>query len=436
LVGGCIRDYYLGNICKDYDIEVYDVKSLHCLESTLEKFGKVVHAGKSFGVIKLHCEKFEFDFALPRTEKKVGLGHQGFEVTTNGNLDFCEASLRRDFTINAMGYDFKNKKLLDPFNGRIDLEGKILRHIKDETFVEDPLRVYRAVQFCARLEFSMHEKTFELCKQMVSKNELEELASERIFEEFKKLLLKAKKPSIGFELIKELGILKYYPQLDALIGCEQDGEYHPEGDVWVHTLMCLDEMAGLRTGDDYKDLYLTLGVLCHDFGKPHTSEIRNGRITSYNHEKEGVEPTIEFLKLLTNEKKLIEKVIPLVQYHLAPFQLYLQNSSLKAIKRLATKVNIEELCIVCLADCKGRDIPNKEKCDEAVLWVLNNAKELNVHNEKMQSLVMGRDLISLGIKPGAVFKDILEFSYELQIENEEFSKQELIEKITKKFMVV
>jgi len=435
LVGGCIRDFYLNTVCKDYDIEVYGIDDLVLLQLNLEKFGTVVLAGKSFGVLKLSCEGYEFDFALPRTEIKVGSGHQGFEVQTNGELDFKEAARRRDFTINAIGYDYSSKTLLDPYNGQQDIKNKVLRHIDDTTFVEDPLRVYRAIQFAARFDFSLDNKTFALCQEIVNKNELEELAKERVFEEIKKLLLKAKQPSLGFTLIKDLGILKYFPQLEVLIGCEQDKEYHPEGDVWIHTLMCLDEMAKLRSTDEYRNLYLMLAVLCHDLGKPATSVIISGRITSYNHEKEGLNPTIEFIQLLSNEKKLLEKILPLVQHHLAPFQLYLQKSSLKAVKRLAVKVNIEDLCIVCLADCKGRTIPNKEKCDLAIKWLLDNAREAKVHREKMKALVMGSDLIALEFKPGPMFSTILEYAYDLQIEHENHSKEKLLELILKNFKI-
>ena len=433
-MGGCVRDYYLQIPCKDYDIEIYAISDLHVLEDILSKYGKLVFAGKSFGVLKLSCDCYDFDFALPRTEKKISKGHQGFEIISNGHLEFKQAAIRRDFTVNALGYDYETKEMLDPFNGKKDLENKILKHIDDKTFVEDPLRVYRAIQFCARFELTLDKQTFLLCEDMVLKNQLEELAKERIFEELKKLLLKAKQPSLGFELLKNLGILKYYHQLEALVGCLQDEEYHPEGDVWVHTLMCLDEMAKLKSEDEYKNLYLMLAVLCHDFGKPHTSKIIKGRITSHNHEKEGVAPTVEFLSSLCNEKKLIEKVVPLVQYHLAPFQLYLQNSSLKAIKRLAAKVNIEELCTVALADCKGRTIPNKDKCDKAVIWLLSNAKELNVHNQKLEALVQGRDLISLGLSPGPKFSEILEFAYELQIENNILEQNEILFYIKQKYI--
>jgi len=404
------------------------------IEDILSKYGKIVFAGKSFGVLKLTCNSYDFDFALPRTEKKISKGHQGFEITSDGSLEFKQAAIRRDFTVNAMGYDYKTKEMLDPFNGKKDLKNKILKHIDDKTFVEDPLRVYRAIQFCARFELTLDKQTFLLCKNMVKNGELEELAQERVFEELKKLLLKTKRPSLGFELLKNLGILKYYSQLEALVGCLQEEEYHPEGDVWVHTLMCLDEMAKLKSEDEYKNLYLMLAVLCHDFGKPGTSKVINGKITSYNHEKEGVSPTVDFLTSLSNEKKLIDKITPLVRYHLAPFQLYLQNSSLKAIKRLASKVNIEELCIVALADCKGRTIPNKEKCDKAVKWLLDNAKELNIHNRKLEALVQGRNLISLGLSPGPKFSEILEFAYELQIENNILEQDEILHYIKQKYI--
>ena len=240
LVGGCVRDYFLNIPVKDYDIEIFGIDSFETIENSLKKFGSVKLVGKSFGVLTLRVDSYDFDFALPRSEKKTGNTHQSFEVTTNANLSFKEAAIRRDFTINAIGYDFSKKEFIDPFNGIKDLKNKLIKHIDDITFVEDSLRIYRAVQFASRFDFKIEEKTKELCKQIVFGNELEYLPKERIFEELKKLFLKSEKPSIGFELIRQLGILKYFPELKALIGCIQDKEYHPEGDVWIHTMMCLD----------------------------------------------------------------------------------------------------------------------------------------------------------------------------------------------------
>ena len=434
LVGGCIRDFFLNKPLKDYDIELFGCNDIIKIQTLLSQFGKVKLVGKSFGVFKLQINAFEFDFALPRTEKKVGKGYTGFEVQSDAFLSFETACLRRDFTLNSMGYDFCTHTFLDPNAGLEDLNNKILRHNKDESFIEDPLRVYRAVQLCARFDLQLHTKTLILCQKMVKEGLLEELSHHRIFEEFKKLLLQAVHPSKGFELLKTLGILAYYPELEALIGCVQEYEYHPEGDVWVHTLMAIDEMAQLKTNDSFRDLYLMLSVLCHDFGKPATTQYANGKIISHKHEKEGVEPTLRFLNRLTYDKKLIEKVIPLVENHLAPFQLYRDDSSKKAIKRLAKRVNIEDLCLVAKADCKGRAIKNKTQCDEAVQWLLTQAQELEVHNRALQPLVMGRDLIALGLKPNKMFKTILDFAYELQLENEEFNKETILNHIKEKYL--
>lgn len=433
LVGGCIRDYFLNKPLKDYDIELFGCNDLNKIETLLAQFGKVKLVGKSFGVFKLQCEKFEFDFALPRTEKKISKGYTGFEVQSDGFLSFEKASLRRDFTINSIGYDYSLQTFLDPNKGLKDLENKILRHIKDESFIEDPLRVYRAIQLCARFDLTLDEKTFSLCQSMVKEGVLKELSHNRIFEEFKKLLIQAPKPSIGFELLKKLDILEDFPELKALIGCQQEYEYHPEGDVWIHTLLSMDEMAKLRCGESFRDLYLMLAIVCHDFGKPATTQVIKGKITSYKHEKEGIAPTIEFLNRLTNDKKLIENVISLVENHLAPFQLYVHDSSQKAIKRLAKRVNIEDLCLVCLADCKGRALDDTSKCDKAITWLFEQAKELEVHNSALEPLVLGRHLITLGYKPNASFKEILEYAYEKQLDDEKLSQEDILKLITQKF---
>ncbi|MAC83055.1 MAG: polynucleotide adenylyltransferase [Arcobacter sp.] len=437
LVGGCVRDALLQIPCKDYDVEIFGINSLDSILKHLEKYGPVKLVGKSFGVLTLKVESYDFDFALARTEKKIGLSHQDFEVTTNANLSFKQAALRRDFTINSIGYDFAKESYLDPYNGIDDLKNKKIRHINDSTFIEDPLRVYRAIQFASRFEFNIDNKTKELCRQMVLNDDLSHLAKERVYEEFKKLFLKSLKPSIGFELLKELEVLNYFPELKALVNCEQEKEYHPEGDVWVHTLMTLDEMAKIikkeRIEDEYRILYLFYAILCHDLGKPYCTELINGKITSYKHESLGIEPTVSFLSKLTNESRFIQIVIPLVKNHLAPFQLFKDESSLKAVKRLSLKCNIEDLCLVCLADCKGRTIPNKNICDKAVSWLLEKARELNISSAALKSLIQGRDLILLGMKPSKEFKIILNFALDLQID-ENLNKEEILQRIKEKYL--
>jgi len=208
LVGGCVRDHFLGIEVKDYDIEVYGLESLEKLEDLLSEFGSVNLVGKSFGIVKLSTPTMEYDFSFPRTENKTVGGHTGFEVFVDGKMDFKEASKRRDFTINSIGYDFKNKIFLDPFDGIKAIHQKILKHIDDKTFIEDPLRVYRAIQFSARFDFIVDEETLDLCKKVILKDEFSLLSKERIFEEYKKLFLKSEKPSIGLKLLNILKIEK------------------------------------------------------------------------------------------------------------------------------------------------------------------------------------------------------------------------------------
>ena len=436
IVGGSVRDYFLNIPVKDYDIEIFGINSLDIILKSLEKFGSVKLVGKSFGVLTLRVNEYDFDFALPRTETKIGNTHQDFEVITNSNLSFKEAAIRRDFTINTIGYDFLKQEFLDPFDGINDLKNRIIKHINDATFIEDSLRVYRAIQFASRFDFKIDENTKELCKQIVLNDELIYLPKERIYEEFKKLFLKSAKPSIGFELLRELGVLKYFQELKVLIDCIQEPEYHPEGDVWIHTMMSLDELARIlkeeNIEDEYRKLYLFYGILCHDFGKPFCTKEINGKITSHKHESLGIEPTISFLSKITNEKKFIEIVCSLVKNHLAPFQLYKTESSLKAVKRLSLKVNIEDLCLVCLADCLGRTIQDKEKCPKATSWLLTKAKELDIHNEPIKPIIQGRDLIKLGFKPSNKFKEILEFAFDLQLD-EHFEKEIIIKKIIERY---
>jgi len=436
IVGGSVRDHFLGIPAKDFDIEVYGLESIEDLEVLLKSFGRVELVGKSFGVLKLFYEGEVYDFAFPRTEKKVAKGHKGFDIFIDGNYPYEEAARRRDFTVNAMGYIIQEKRFLDPFGGREDMQKKCLRHIDAKTFVEDPLRIYRGVQFCARFGYEMAEETKALCAVMIEEGALEELAKERVYEEFKKLLLKAEKPSNGFELMREIGALKQFPELEALIGVEQDKEWHPEGDVWVHTMLVIDAMASLRRGDEKRDLMLMYAALCHDFGKPSTTEFIDGRIRSRGHEEAGVAPTRSFLARLTNEEDFINQITPLVAHHLKPSQLYADRSSKAAIRRLSTKVNIENLVIVAKADFLGRTTKDaKEGEFRAGEWLLEMAKSLDVTRSAPKPLLQGRDLIALGLKPSPRFKEILDAVYVKQLDGEVGSLEEAIAVVRGEFGV-
>ena len=242
VVGGWARDCLLGVYSKDIDIEVFGLDAER-LESLLGGFGKVHTVGRAFGVFRVG--DLHMDFSLPRRDSKRGPGHRGFDVAPDPSLDFAEAARRRDLTVNSIGIDPLTAEVLDPHGGRRDLERRVLRATDPMHFPEDPLRGLRVAQLAARLEMAPDDGLVALCRTL----DLSELSGERVFEEFRKLLLRAAKPSLGFKVLEDTGQLRFFPELDALRGVPQDPEWHPEGDVWVHTLMVLDVAASLRAGD-------------------------------------------------------------------------------------------------------------------------------------------------------------------------------------------
>lgn len=345
-----------------------------------------------------------------------------------------------------MGYEIEKKAFIDPFAGLEDIKQRQLRHIDDETFVEDPLRVYRAIQFCARFGFSLAVKTKQLCKEMVTQGMLDTLPKERVFIEWKKLLLKAPKPSEGFELMRELGILSlYFPELHALIAVPQSPKWHPEGDVWTHTMMTVDEMAIARRSEyphsetkkerQKEELMFMFAILCHDLGKAVSTTVdEDGTIRSIGHEKTGLALTKMLMYRLMDEHDFIESLLPLVEHHLKPSQFYAAQSGSKAIRKLATKVNIEALVSIAKADFLGRTteeaLTRNYKAGE---WLLQKASALKVKTKPLAHLVKGRDLIDLGLEPSPQFKEILDEVYHMQLEGELVSRDEVLNFLESKY---
>ena len=412
LVGGCVRDELLGLAPKDFDLECFGISGQD-LQRALEAEFELDLVGISFGVIKL--KHLEIDVAMPRRETKLGLGHRAFGMEYDPTLTIEEASARRDFTVNAIYKDPLTDEILDPWNGRGDLEKRILRHVSPH-FVEDPLRVLRGMQFVARFDLTPASETIEVCRGMTP----EGLAPERLFGEWEKLLVQGVKISKGLNFLKDVGWVKYYPELEKLIGCKQDPEWHPEGDVWNHTLCCLDAFAverdRLAVGAD-EDLVVGLAVLCHDFGKPACTSYDpvKKRIRSLGHDEEGVEPTLSFLRRLTKEERLLKEVPPLVRLHMRPFAMWRDKSSDGAIRRLAAKVvRIDRLLRVAAADDAGR--PPFPSEPEPLKWLAEQAERLRVADSAPKPIVQGRDLIALGMKPGVEFGRILKAAYEAQLD--------------------
>jgi tRNA nucleotidyltransferase (CCA-adding enzyme) len=427
LVGGWVRDQLLGLASKDIDIEVSGLP-LDALHSLLASFGEVVEVGRAFGVLKL--KHLDVDFSLPRTDSKVGPGHRGFDVQPAPGLDFPTAARRRDLTINSIGFDPLAGEYLDPHGGRADLERGILRATDPAHFAEDPLRAMRAAQFAARFEMRADAELIALCRKL----DLDEVAPERRFEELRKLLLKGKRPSLGLELLRECGLLRFLPELAALIGVPQDPTFHPEGDVWTHTLLVVDEAALLRDGSDL-DMALMLGALCHDFGKPATTAEADGRIRSHRHDHDGAEPTRAFLARFRAPNELGRQVEALVQHHLAPAQLVEAGAGQKAYRRLARKlaaagVNLALLARVARADHLGRTTEEaRARSFPAGDEFLARARAFLVEREAPADLVTGKHLIARGLTPGPDFGTILARCRELQDEGEFRDAERILDEV-------
>ncbi len=407
IVGGGVRDALMGAQAKDLDIEVYGLEAPK-LEKALGKVVPFDVVGKSFGVYKV--KNLPIDVSLPRRESKNGTGHRGFEVQGDPSMTFEEACARRDFTINSMLWNLETGAIIDPFKGREDLERKILRHTSAH-FSEDPLRVLRAMQFVARFELGVAPETVALCAKILP----EDLPPERLFEEWKKLIIKGVRPSLGLRFLQNCNWLRYYPELQALVGCPQDPDWHPEGDVWDHTLHCLDGFASLRRCDEREDLIVGLAVLLHDVGKPAVTKFIDGHYRSRGHDTASVKPAEDFLRRLTNEVALFEAILPLVECHMRPRELYETQATDAAVRRLARKVGrIDRLVRVAQADMYGRPPLSADFPEGA--WLLEQARRLEVEDSIPKPIIQGRHLVALGYQPSPAFRGVLDACYEAQLD--------------------
>jgi tRNA nucleotidyltransferase (CCA-adding enzyme) len=409
VVGGAVRDELLGRPVQEYDLEVYGLAPERLAE-VAARFGRVEAVGRSFGVLKLFTAEGGFDLSLPRRESKTGRGHRGFLVAYDPTLGPREASRRRDLTINALMRDPLGGEVLDFHGGRADLEARVLRHTS-EAFVEDPLRVLRVMQLAGRLGFALAPETAALAATM----DLSELPRERLFDEWKKLLLLAGRPSLGLAAVREMGALRFFPELERLAGCRQDPEWHPEGDVWTHNLLVLDAAAPLR-GETERPLALMLGALLHDVGKPDTTVFEEGRWRSPNHEAAGEAPARRFLDRLTLERDLIEEVVALVREHLKPAHLWKERERVtdSAIRRLAQRVDLRMLVLVARADHGGRALPDDGF--PAGAWLLARAAELLGRDRAPRPILLGRHLLELGFPPGPGMGALLHEAFEAQLD--------------------
>jgi tRNA nucleotidyltransferase (CCA-adding enzyme) len=420
LVGGCVRDVLMGAQPKDWDLEVYGVAPER-LRAILDQFGPVNVVGEAFTVYKLGPD---IDVSIPRRERKSGRGHRAFVIEGDPAMSISEAARRRDFTINAILQDPLTDEIIDPFDGRRDIDQGVLRAVSAETFPEDSLRVLRAAQFAARFEFRVEPETVELCRAI----DLTDLPAERVWGELEKLLLRARQPSIGLGWLHALGVLeKVFPEIQALIGVPQDPEWHPEGDVFVHTRLVLDRARELIDELSYaRQVTVMLAALAHDFGKPATTEFIEGRLRSRGHEAAGVAPAESFLKRINihtiDGYDVRGQVIALVREHLKPGEFFKKRDEVGegAFRRLARRCEPDLLYRVAKADSLGRNAPwvpqEKWYGSEAQEWFIQRARELDVEQRPPDPLLLGRHLLALGVQPGPRMGDITRLVYEMQLD--------------------
>ncbi len=404
-VGGYVRDKMLGIETKDFDIEVHGV-SVDVLEEILDNTGKRLEFGKSFGVYNIKGSSV--DIAMPRKEECIGNRHTDFKVDIDPFCGTEKAAERRDFTMNAIMEDVLTGEIIDHFGGRRDIEKRVIRHVNDASFAEDPLRVLRAAQFASRFEFEIAKETETLCSSM----DISTVSSERVFEELKKALLKAEKPSLFFEKLLQMEKLSvWFPEVEVLLGVRQNPKYHSEGNVYIHTMMVLDEAAKRRENVENK-LGFMLAALTHDFGKAVTTEVIDGAIHSYRHEKEG-NPIIEsFLLRLTRDKKLIKYVTNLAEHHMRPNALAIFKSSVKATNKMFDD-SCEPIALIHLAQADSLGCVPEERTPLSEQFLLERLAEYNRCMAK--PYVKGEDLIAAGLISGRDFSEILAYTHKLRL---------------------
>ena len=414
-VGGCVRDSFLNAKSKDIDIEVFDI-SAETLMDVLKDFGKVCAVGASFGVIKLTTDDGQdFDFSLPRRDSKVGLLHRDFKVEVDSTMTLREASSRRDFTINSISRNILTGEILDIFGGVDDLKNRTLR-ATSPAFIEDPLRVLRGFQFAGRFDMDVDFDTANMCLDLI--DEFKHLSIERVWTEFHKWATKSTVPSKGLKFLHDTGWLGLFPELRNLLCIPQDPVWHPEGDVWVHTLHVCDEAVRIADRENLSEddrLILVLSALCHDLGKPNTTEMIDGRWRSRGHCEEGVDLTRSFLESIGCPNSVIKVVEPLVESHLFHAS---GDFTKRAVRRLALRLGdatIDQLLLLIEADMGGRP-PLKGGLSDNALKLKALAEGMNVQKAPPKSIMGGKHLIQLGLFPSVEFGVILEQSFQAQLD--------------------
>lgn len=425
-VGGCVRDDLLGHPSKDRDYLVTKVP-MERLVALLKPLGKVALVGKSFGVIKFtpHTSPIvTHDIALPRTEKSTGTAHRDFEVTYDPALPVEVDLARRDFTVNAIAKDLRTGKLIDPFHGQVDLKKRILKQVFLQAFPEDPLRILRGIQFAARFGLTIEDATAASMREHAEL--LKTISGERIMEEITKLF-KAPKPSVGFIMMRDLGILPIViPELAANVGVEQDKQ--AGDDVFAHTMRVVDAARADSKVRCPGDLTLMLAALFHDVGKARTQQFdpKVGRITFYGHQlvsKRQARKRLEEWKCQTVGVEP-SRVLNLIEHHMFETKSFFSD---KAIRRFIHKVGKDDILLLMdfrLADNRGGKHPNSIGGVEKLRARVQEEIDRKAPFGPKDLAIRGNDLTTLGIKPGPIMGYIIAQCVDLVLDDPEKNTRE------------
>ena len=412
--GGCVRDMIMGKESEDYDIATSALP-----EDIMKLFERTIPVGVQFGVVIVVRDGHNFEVATFRTEGSYTDGrHPDYVAFSTPEADVK----RRDFTINGLLYDPVKNEILDYVGGQEDISKGIIRTIGNpaERFTEDKLRMIRAARFACRFNFPIHEDTQRAIVQL-AKN-IHAVSAERIREELEKILT-GTNPHIGIKLLDELCLLQeILPEVSGMKGVRQPENFHPEGDVFVHTLLCLSKLAPVpEQGMERPSWTLAMGILLHDIGKTITFEELD-RIRFNLHEKVGADMTAKICDRLKTSNAEKDRIVWLVLKHL--YFKDAQKMRLSKLKRLLAEEGYPELAELCRIDAlaSSGDLSDYHYCQEMF-------SKLSHEEVKPKPLITGHDLIAMGLKPSPLFKDILTKIEDEQLEGNVKTKEAAIEMV-------
>ncbi len=415
-VGGCTRDTLLSTEPKEYDITTSATP-----EEVSKIFQHTVPIGVSFGVILVIMGKYQFEVATFRKDQGYSDSRHPDSVVYSSQEQ--EDVLRRDFTINGMLYDPISEEVIDYVDGISDLKNKIVRTIGDpnKRFNEDKLRMMRAIRFSSRYKFELDLETFHAIEELAA--DITQVSSERIRDEILKIITQSN-PGHGIRMLSESGLLKYVlPDVEVMRGVEQPPEFHPEGDVFVHTCMVLDKLFENQEGVVSPEL--AMGALLHDVGKPPTFSVSD-RIRFNGHDRLGADMSKSICKDLKFSNKQIEIIYALIKEHLKFKDVFKMKKS--TLKRFIGMPHFEEHMALHLADCQA-----SHGMTAAYDFIMEKFDEFADEEIKPAPLLSGKELIEMGYQPGPLFSEILDYVEEAQLEGSIKNAEEAKQLVTEKY---